>query len=101
MGYISNTNLTTITGLIAPFKALKLRTQDGKKFDGERHMNPSLLLRMIGVGPRDASGANVELVISVCPILSGNSLDRHMWYTRMTERDQYAARKFEKLMALE
>ena len=71
MGYISNTNISTITGLIAPFRPLKLRTTDGKKFDGGRHMNPTLLLRMIGVGPRDASGANVELIISVCPILSG------------------------------
>ena len=34
-------------------------------------MNTSLLLRMIGVRPKDASGANVELVISVCPIHSG------------------------------
>ena len=71
MGYIAQTNLTIMKGLISPFKALKLHNVDGSKFDGRRYMNTSLLLRMIGVGPKDASGANVELVISVCPIHSG------------------------------
>ena len=71
MGYIAQTNLTIMKGLISPFKALKLHNVDGSKFDGRRYMNTSLLLRMIGVGPTDASGANVELVISVCPIHSG------------------------------
>ena len=68
MGYQAQTSLTIMKGLIAPFKPLKLHTIDGNKFEAGRHMNPSLLLRMIGVGPRDASGAKVELIISVCPI---------------------------------
>ena len=71
MGYQAQTSITIMKGLIAPFKPLKLWCRDGSKFESGRPMNTSLLLRMIGVGSRDASGANVKLVILICPIHSG------------------------------
>ena len=71
MGHQAQISITIMKGLIDPFKPLKLHHNDGSKFESRRPMNPSLLMRMIGVGTRDASGADVELVILVCPIHQG------------------------------
>ena len=73
MGHIFATKLLVIQGFDDPYKPLKLRTTENKAFEGGRQMTTANLLRMFGIGDFDASRSQANLVIFICPILSGKN----------------------------
>ena len=82
MGYIFATKILVLNGLDDPYKPLKLRTTENRAFEGGRQMTTATFLRMIGIGDFDASNAQANLAISICPILSGkNAGSTHLVYT--------------------